>query len=81
MVLVWKDMNSFRHHADNMKTFRQTHPDNPPAARLRLLQEIPFQMNDVPSCGTEVIESFTDARGKLILIPIWEINTARGSQN
>jgi hypothetical protein len=81
MVLVWKDINSFRRHIENMKTFRESHPSNPPVERLRLLQEIPFPMEDVPTCDTGLVESFTDTRGKTILIPIWEINTPRGSQN
>jgi hypothetical protein len=81
MVLVWNDINSFRRHLENMKTFRQSHPSSPPAEVFKLLKEIPLQLDNIPSFGTETNESFIDTRGKVAIIPIWEINPPRGSQN
>jgi hypothetical protein len=83
MVLIWNDIHSFRRHLENMSKFRQSHPIPEPAARLRLLEEITFQPDETetPDHEEHAAHSFTDARGKAVLMPIWEINPPCGSQN
>ena len=81
MVLVWNDISSFRRHVENMKSFRRTHLDSPPMEAFKLLKEIPQQLDEIPSCGTGIIESFIDNRGKVAIVPIWQMSLPRGSQN
>jgi len=81
MVLVWNDISSFRRHIENMKAFRQSHLGGPPMESFKLLSEIPQQLDNIPSCGTGIAESFTDTRGKIALVPIWDVNPPKGSQN
>ncbi|MGD1118694.1 MAG: hypothetical protein ABR886_04335 [Dehalococcoidales bacterium] len=83
MVLIWNDIHSFRRHLENMSKFRQSHTDPEPAARLRLLEETIFQSDETETQSHEeaVAHSFTDTRGKAVLMPIWEINPPSGSQN
>jgi len=63
-----------------MRVFRQSHVVNP-GEGLKLLKDFPVQSDIKPPRETGFIKSLTDARGKLILIPIWEIALCRGSQN
>jgi hypothetical protein len=81
MVLVWNDISSFRRHLENMKTFRQSHLDGPPVERFKLLNEMPQQLDSIPSCRTRIIESFAGTKSKVTLVPIWQVNPPRGSQN
>jgi hypothetical protein len=81
MVLVWNDISSFRRHLENMKTFRQSHPGTSPMDRFKLLHELPQQLDEIPACGTGIIETFSDSRGKVVIVPIWQVNPSRGSQN
>jgi hypothetical protein len=81
MVLVWNDLKSYQRHLENMKEFRQSHLDIAATEELKLLQDMPIPFDSIPSCGTGIIKSFTDARGKTILVPIWKTTLPRGSQN
>ena len=81
MVLIWNNLKSFQRHLENMKTFRQLHLDVTTTEGLKLLKDMPIWFDNIPSCETGIIKSFTDARGKIIFVPIWEIEIPRGSQN
>jgi hypothetical protein len=81
MVLVWNDIKSFQRHLEDMKVFRQAHLDSAPMEGLKLLKDMPIPFDATPSCGTGIIKSFTDTRGKVILVPIWKTTLPRGSQN
>ena len=81
MVIVWNDIKSFRRHLEDMKTFRQSHPDIAATEELKLLKEISLKFDNLPAGGTGIIKSLTDAKGKIIIVPIWRINPPKGSQN
>lgn len=81
MVLVWNATKFYQRHLEDMKTFRQSHLDVPVTEGLKLLKEIPLQFDNIPAGGTGIIKSLTDAKGKVIIVPIWKINPPRGSQN
>jgi hypothetical protein len=81
MVLIWNDIKSFQRHLEDMKEFRQSHLDAAATEGLKLLKDMPIPFDSIPSCGTGIIKSFTDARGKIILVPIWKTTPPKGSQN
>lgn len=81
MVLVWNDPIAFRCHLDNMKKFRKSHLDIVITEDLNLLKNMPVPFDNVPPCWPGIIKSFTDTRGKTILVPIWKTTLPRGSQN
>ena len=81
MVLVWNNIKSFQRHLEDMKSFRRTHLEAPPGEGLTLLKDMPIPFDIIPPCGTGIIKSFTDGRGKVILVPIWKTTLPRGSQN
>jgi hypothetical protein len=81
MVLVWNDIKAFQQHLEDMKAFRQSHFDAPPPEGLKQLKDIPIPFDSIPASGTGIIKSFTDTRGKVILVPIWKTTPPRGSQN
>ena len=81
MVLVWNNIKAFQRHLEDMNVFRQSHPDVPPPEGLNLLKDMTIPFDNIPVRGTGIIKSFTDARGKIIIVPIWKTTPPRGSQN
>ena len=81
MVLIWNDINAFRRHMENMKTFSQSHAGGAPVEIFKLLKEIPQQLDSLPSYKEEIADIFIDTRGKVALVPIWGIALPKGSQN
>ena len=77
MILVWNNMNSFKRHLDDMKSFRQTHKNR----QTEQLMDMPLLFNIKPPQETGVINSITDNKGKVIFVPIWKIALARGIYN
>jgi hypothetical protein len=77
MILVWNNMNSFKRHLEEMKTFRQAH-NNWQAEQVK---DIPVLLSVKPSQETGLVNKITDNRGKVIFAPIWKIALARGSNN
>jgi hypothetical protein len=80
MVLVWKDAKSFKQHIADMRMFSQSHRHNPQGG-FNLLKNMPTSCNFHPAGRTGGGTGFFNTRGKLILVPIWEIELPRGSQN
>jgi hypothetical protein len=81
MILIWNDIKSFQRHLEDMKSFRQSHLDSPPEVELKIFKDMPLPWDVTPPRETGIIKSFTDDRGKTILVPIWKTTLARGSQN
>jgi hypothetical protein len=80
MILTWNDAKSFECHIEDMRVFRQSHF----AAtweELKMLKDIPTPFDIGPQCQKGIITTFTDTRGKVIIVPIWEITLPRSSQN
>jgi hypothetical protein len=77
MILVWNNMNSFKRHLDDMKTFRQTHKSR----QIEQLKDMPELFNVKPPQETGIIKSVTDKNGKAIFVSIWKIALARGINN
>jgi hypothetical protein len=79
MFLVWNDATSFRKHLEVMREFHQRHGTGP-------LDKSPFRdralpRNINPSGRNSRMMSLTDARGNVIIVPIWKIQVLPGSQN
>ncbi len=80
MALVWDDIKTFRRHMEAMRIFRQSHPGIPPEG-LRPLNKIPVSPDKNPAGGQGILTSFTPARARIILVPIWKMKSTEGSQN
>jgi hypothetical protein len=63
-----------------MKTFRQSH-ENMKVTGLKGLNEITVPLDVVRSDDAVHAKPITDNNGKVILMPIWKTNLAKGSQN
>jgi hypothetical protein len=79
MFLVWNDARSFRKHLEAMREFHQSHGREP-------LDKLPFRDRALPrDIGppgrNSRMMSLTDARGNVIIVPIWKIPVPPGSQN
>jgi hypothetical protein len=78
-ALVWNDAKSFRQHLEDMRVFRQSHHRN--LESRPALKDMPNAC-DTPLPGkTGGARGFISARGKLALIPMWEIVPPSNSQN
>jgi hypothetical protein len=80
MILIWNDAKSFQRHLEDMRAFRQSHFVNPGEVP-KILKDFPVQSDIKPEYEPGSLKSFTDTNGKMILVPIWEIELCRGSQN
>ena len=81
MILVWNNIKSFQQHLEDMRLFRNAHFHNTPVVDLKMLNDMPIPFDITLPHETGLIKSVYDARGKLILVPIWRVNLSRGSQN
>jgi hypothetical protein len=81
MILLWKNTNAFLRHLEDMKFFRRSHPQPIPGepADTALSTQIPSEIN--PSRLLTFMPGFTNAEGKTIVVNIWDITMAEGSQN
>jgi len=77
MILIWNNMNSFRRHLEDMKTFRQAHNNR----QTEQVKNMPILSDVKPPRETGLIKNITDNKGKVIFAPIWKISLARGSNN
>lgn len=79
IALVWNDAKSFKKHLEDMRMFRQSHQSNL-EDRFTLLKDIPTSCGIHPQSKTGA-RGFISARGKPTIVPIWEIELPRNSQN
>jgi len=79
MILVWNDAKSFKRHVETMKMFRLSHCAYP--ADGLLLRDMPEPHEIAPAPRERLITCLTDSRGKVILVPIWEMAMPPGSRN
>ena len=77
MIPEPNDAEVFRQHTENMKNFRYSHHDNQRNV-FRMLNQVP-----VPAkTGYRVKDiEFFNAKGRLVIVPIWKIELVEGSQN
>jgi hypothetical protein len=80
MILTWNDAKSFQRHLEDMRVFRQSHLIDL-GEGLKMLKDMPIPFDIKPQCETGTITSFTDTRGKVIIVPLWKITLSIGSQN
>ncbi|OGO00609.1 MAG: hypothetical protein A2Y58_01335 [Chloroflexi bacterium RBG_13_51_52] len=80
MILVWNSVKSFQRHLEEMNVFRQAH-SNSPVAELKMIKALPMPFDIRLPRETGIIKSFYNSRGTLVLVPIWKVTVARGSQN
>ncbi len=80
MILVWDNVNSFKRHLEDMRSFRHSH-NNTPLADLNTLKDMPMPFNVTPPNERGLIKSIYDSKGKIILAPIWQVTPAKGMQN
>jgi hypothetical protein len=77
MILTWNNINSFKQHVDDMKTFRETHK-NPQTEQLK---DMPLLVTVKPPQETGLIKSLTDDNEKVIFITMKRITLTRGTNN
>jgi hypothetical protein len=80
IILVWNDIRDFQQHVAAMKSFRQSHRDNPP--------DLPELPKDAPrpdkihlADSWEGAKRFIATQAQPTLVPIWEMELPRGVQN
>jgi len=81
MILVWDNIKSFQKHLEDMRLFCNSHVHKTPIVDLRMLKDMPIVVDIKPPQETGLIRSVFNARGKLVIVPIWRVNLSRGSQN
>lgn len=81
MILVWDNIRSFQQHLEDMRLFRHAHSHNSPVIDLKMLKDMPMAFDITPPRETGLIRSVYDSKGKLIIVPLWQISQSRGSQN
>lgn len=79
MILVWHDAKSFQRHLAAMKAFWQSHGTS--SIDKLLIKDLPTPHDIGLSRKERPITCLTDARGKVILVPIWKIAVPPGAQN
>ena len=80
IILVWDDAEAFQRHVAAMKSFRQSHPENPPS-KPKLVRNTPPPGNPRQADSRSGAKRFTRTRAKPTLVPIWEMELPRGIQN
>ncbi len=80
MILVWNDAKSFQRHLEDMRKFRQSHRSLP-GSELTLLKGMPTPQDINFPRNTGGGRHLLKTGGKTIIVPIWKIVLARGSQN
>ncbi len=73
-----QDANNFQKHSEAMKVFRLLHVS--PRERLPF-GDIPAAHEINSTRGKTLITCITDAKGKIILVPIWHMTLPPGSGN
>jgi hypothetical protein len=81
MILVWNNIKSFQQHLEDMRLFHNLHTQKSPVVDLKMLKDMPIPFDVKLPHETGLIKSVYDARGKLILVPIWRVSLSRGSYN
>jgi hypothetical protein len=81
MILGWKNINAFKRHMEEMNSFRRTHAHFTPGEQLKITRAVPVPFNNNPPCRTELSTSFSDDKGKIIVVPIWKVSSPKGAQN
>jgi hypothetical protein len=77
MISEPNDAEVFQQHTENMKNFRYSHYDNK-KNDFSMLNQVPapsktgYQGRDI---------KFFNAKGTLVIVPIWKIELVEGSQN
>jgi hypothetical protein len=81
MKTEWKNMDPFKRHVEEMASFRRAHaqlgPVQPARPDGRFSGPRPF----VDSLHDEPENLFNDERGRVIVVPIWDVEVPRDSQN
>jgi hypothetical protein len=79
MTLTWENTGAFKQHMEEMESFRRAHPDLAPVEQLKLVRAASSTGNS--TCRGNQPASFTDSRGKAIVVPIWDMTMPKGSEN
>ena len=80
MILIWNNINSFERHLEEMRLFRESHT-NEPMETAKDFKNMPILPDVKPPHENGIIKSITDSKGRIIIVPIWNITLARGIQN
>ncbi len=80
MILVWNNVDSFKRHLQDMRSFHQAHYAIQ-KSDARMLKDMALLGDVRPPHETGFIKKITDIRGKIVFVPIWEMTLPRGSQN
>jgi len=80
IALVWNNAKSFKQHLEQMRMFRQSHHGNL-EGRFTQIKNMPTSCDIHPPRQTGGASGFIGVRGKSVIVPIWEIELPRNSQN
>jgi len=80
MILVWNDTKAFQQHLEDMRTFRRAH-HGMPGKELMLFKSMPTPYDINYPSDNGGARRLIETGYKTIIVPIWKIVPARGSQN
>lgn len=80
MALVWNDAQSFKHHVEHMRMFRQSHYSDMTVG-FTLLKDLPTTYVIHPPSETGGTRDSFSVGGESALVPVREITLPRNSQN
>ena len=80
MILIWNDAESFQQHLEDMKEFRRSHHE-PPVKELALVKHLPAPHDIQFPCNVGGGNQLIKNSSKTLIVPIWKIVLAQGSQN
>ncbi len=79
MILVWDNAKSFQRHIEDMGRFRRTHAGLD--GIIKSFHDMPALFDIEPACHPGRSGAFTAIRGRPVVVPIWEVALAGGSEN
>lgn len=79
MITGWQNTESFKRHMDEMANFRRAHAHLPAAECGGGGRTAAAPRGKTRAQG--YFFTITDAKGKLIMVPLWDITLPKGAQN
>jgi hypothetical protein len=80
MTLVWNDAKSFKQHLEHMRMFHQSHHGDMEGG-FASLKDMPTPCDICPLSNEGGCKSFISARGRQVLVPLWEVELPSNLQN
>jgi hypothetical protein len=81
MKTEWEKNEPFKRHIEKMTSFRRSHTRLVPVQPACPENGFHEPLTDTPPIQGAPENLFTDARGRIIVVPIWDVTVPKDSQN